>query len=164
MTALYLLAAERRAELAKLADLDLDEQTLADTLESLTGDLENKAENVAIMVRMIEADAASCRAWAGDALARAKVIEGRAERLREYLQTNLEAVGIEKITGPGVEISFRKSSAVVVDAEDLLPTEFWRRPPMPLPAPDKNAIALAIKGGREVPGAHVETRRSLQIK
>ena len=33
MTALYELAAEYRADAEKLADMDLDEQTLADTLE-----------------------------------------------------------------------------------------------------------------------------------
>ena len=40
MTALYELAAEYRADAEKLADMDLDEQTLADTLEGLGGELE----------------------------------------------------------------------------------------------------------------------------
>lgn len=34
----------------------------------------------------------------------------------------------------------------------------------PPPAPDKKAIADAIKAGTAVPGAHVETRQNLQIK
>jgi hypothetical protein len=40
MTALYEIAHQYRADADKLADMDLDEQTLADTLDSLSGDLE----------------------------------------------------------------------------------------------------------------------------
>lgn len=164
MTALYVIANEYRDAAAKLAELDLDPQTVADTLESLSGDLEVKAQNVGLMVRCFEADAAACKQWAKDAAERAKAIEARAERLRDYLASNLEACGIEKVDGPGIAISFRKSSAVVIDGEDLIPAEFMRTKPAPPPEPDKKAIADAIKAGREVPGAHVEQRRSLQIK
>ncbi len=164
MTALYVLSGQYRDAAAKLAELDLDEQTVADTLASLSGDLEVKAQNVALMVRCFEADAAACKQWAKDATERAKAIEARADRLRDYLATNLEACGIEKVDGPGVAISFRKSSAVVIDGQDLIPDEFMRRKPAPDPEPDKAAIAAAIKLGREVPGAHIEARKSLQIK
>ena len=164
MTALYVIANEYRDAANKLAELDLDPQTVADTLESLSGDLEVKAQNVALMVRCFEADAAACKQWAKEATERAKAIEARADRMREYLASNLEACGIEKVAGPGVSISFRASSAVVIDAEDLLPVDFMRVKPAPAPEPDKTAIAAAIKAGQEVPGAHIEHRRSIQIK
>ena len=38
------------------------------------------------------------------------------------------------------------------------------QPEPPPPAPDKKAIADAIKGGAEIPGVHIEHRQSLQIK
>ena len=44
MTALFELAAEYRAISDKLHDLDLDDQTIADTLESLNGDIQEKAQ------------------------------------------------------------------------------------------------------------------------
>lgn len=164
MTALYLIANEYRADLAKLADLDLDPQTLADTLESLGGELQAKAQNVALFVRSLEADAAAVKQWAKEATERAKAMEARAERVRDYLASNLDACGVEKLESPGVSISFRKSSAVVIDGQDLIPAEFMRAKPAPEPEPDKKAIADAIKAGHVVPGAHVEQRRSLQIK
>lgn len=163
MTALYLLADEYRAAALKLADLDLDPQTAADTLEGLSGELEVKAQAVAFMTRSIEADAAAMKAWAKTATERAKAAEARADSLRDYLARCMEATGIEKIEGPGVKLSFRKSSAVVIDGADLIPGEFMRVPEPPPPAPDKVAIAAAIKAGREVPGAHLESRKSLQI-
>lgn len=164
MTVLFLLAADYRAAAEKLADLDLPPEVVADTLEGLSGDIQAKAENVAHMVRSMESDAAAVKQWAKDATDRAKVLEGRAESLRDYLQRCMEATGIERIEGPGIVLSFRKSSAVVIDEPGLVPSLFMRQPETPPPAPDKKLIADAIKAGKEVPGAHIEPRRSLQIK
>jgi hypothetical protein len=164
MTALYLLADEFRAAADKLADLDLPPEAVADTLESLSGELEVKAQNVAFMVRSLEASATACKEWAKAASERAKSIESRAESLRDYLSRCMQSCGIERIEGPGVTLSFRKSSAVIVDEPGLIPALFVRQPPAPPPAPDKAAIADALKAGQEVPGAHLEIRKNLQIK
>jgi hypothetical protein len=164
MTALILLAQEYRAAAAKLADLEMDEQTVADTLESLAGDVEVKAQAVGHMVRSIEADAAAIKQWAQDAHERAKTAQARADRLREYLSANLQACGIQKVEGPGIALSFRKSTAVCIDEPGLVPESFMRQPEPPPPAPDKRLIADALKAGFDVPGAHLETKQSLQIK
>ena len=163
MTALYLIANEYRDAAMRLADMDLDAQTIADTLEGLSGDLEIKAQNVAYFVRNLEVTAAAIKVHEGEQAARRKAIENRAAAMRDYLARCMEATGIEKIEGPGVKLSFRKSSAVVIDGIDLIPAEFMRTPEPPPPAPDKKAIGDAIKAGREIPGAHVESRKSLQI-
>lgn len=163
MTALYLLAAEYRQAAEQLVNLDLPPEVVRDTLEGLSGDLEHKAQNVAMMVRSLEADAAAVKQWAKDAAERAKSIEARADNLKDYLASNLSAAGIERIEGPGVRITWRKSSAVVIDEPGLIPAEFMRVPEPPPSAPDKKAIADAIKSGNAIPGAHVEQRRNLQI-
>lgn len=164
MTALYAIAAEYRAAADKLAELDLDAQTIVDTLESLSGDLEAKAQNVAYVIRNLEVTAQAIKAFEEQQRDRRKAIEIRAEGLRRYLQGCMEGCGIDRIEGPGVVLSFRKSSAVVIDGADLIPADLMRVPE-PKPAePDKAAIAEAIKAGREVPGAHIEQRRTLQIK
>jgi hypothetical protein len=163
MTSLFALSTEYRATAQKLADLDLDAQTIADTLEGISGDLEVKAQGVAHVIRAIEADASAVKQWAKDAAERAKALEARADRLREYLADNMEACGIEKIEGPGVKLSWRNSSAVVIDEPGLIPVSFMRLPDPPPPAPDKTAIKKAIEAGKEVPGAHIEARRNLQI-
>lgn len=164
MTALYLLAQEYQQAARMLADLDADPQTVADTLEGMAGELEVKAQSIAMMVRAMEADAAAVSQWAKDANARAKAIETRAEALRDYIARNMQACGIQKIEGPGVVLSFRKSTAVVIDEPGLIPAEFMKQPEPPPPAPSKTLIGDALKAGREVPGAHVETRQNLQIK
>lgn len=164
MTALFLLADEYRAAAAQLADMDLDPQTVADTLEGLGGELEAKAQNVALMARALEAEAEAIKAWAKQAADRAKALENRAENLREYLTRALKACGIKKVSGPGVAISFRESSAVVIDEPGLIPPQYMRQPEPPPPQIDKKAIGDALKAGAEVPGAHIETRQNIQIR
>lgn len=164
MTALYLLAAEYRDAASKLADLDMDAQTVADTLESMAGDLEVKAQAVAAMVRSLEADAAAIKQWAADAQERSKAVQARADSLRDYLASNLTACGIQKVEGPGIVIGWRKSTAVVIDEPGLIPSDYMRQPEPPPPTPDKKAIADALKSGASVPGAHLETRQNLQIR
>jgi hypothetical protein len=163
MTVLYAIANEYRAAALKLADLDLDAQTVADTLEGLAGELEQKAQNVGFMVRAIEADAIAMGQWAAAAIERKKAAEARAEGLRRYLAECMAATGVEKIEGPGIKLSFRKSTAVIIDGADLIPAQFMRTPEPPPPAPDKAAIGAELKAGRDVLGAHLETRKNLQI-
>lgn len=164
MTSLILIAQQYRADLAALADLDMPPDVVADTLESLGGDLQTKAQNVALFARSLDADAAAIKQWVKDAADRAKAIEARAERLRAYLANCMELAGVERIEGPGVVLSWRKSSAVVIDEPALLPIEWWRQKPAPEAEPDKSRIAEALKHGAAIPGAHIEHRRSLQIK
>ena len=164
MTALYLLANEYRAAAMVLADLDMDAQTVSNTLESLSGELEVKAESVAFMVRAIEADAAAMKAWAASATERAKAAESRAKSLREYLAACMDGAGMIAINRPGVRLSFRHSTAIEIDGIDLIPDAFMRHPEPPPPAPDKVAIAAEWKAGRPVAGTHQAERKSLQIK
>lgn len=164
MTALYVIAAEYVEAAKKLADLDLDEQTIADTLEGMSGALEVKAQNVACFIRNLEVTADAIKAFEAAQKERRQAIERRAERMRSYLQTCMEATGIQRIEGPGVVLSFRKSTAVAIHEPEMIPAKFMRTPEPPPPAPDKTAIAAAIKAGKDVPGARIEVRHHLQIK
>lgn len=163
MTSLFVLSEQYRADARKLADLDLDPQTLADTLEAMSGEVEIKSQSVAHVIRAIESDAAAVKQWAKDAAERAKALEARAERLRDYLAGAMTVCGIEKIEGPGVKLSWRKSSAVVIDDVSMLPAEYMTTPKPPEPAPDKAAIKKAIEANKDVPGARIEHRHNLQI-
>jgi hypothetical protein len=161
---LYALAHEYRAAADVLADLDMDAQTVADTLESLPGDVKAKAANVARMYMSLDVLAAAQEAAGKAMIARAKATGARSAHLLEYLTANMELTGIDKIEDNEVRISWCKSSAVVIDGVDLIPAEFMRHAELPPPQPDKKAIADAIKAGREIQGAHVEHRRTLQVR
>ena len=163
-TSLFDLTGEYRDAMARLAELDLPPEVVSDTLESLSGELEVKALNVAAMALSMEATADAIKAHRTAQKEREDAIRARAERLREYLANCLGAAGIERVEGPALCLSWRKSSAVEVFEPGLLPAQFWRQKPPPEPEPDKKLIADRIKAGIDVPGARIEERRNLQVK
>jgi hypothetical protein len=165
MTALYLLAQEHRAAADRLADLELDEQTVLDTLEGMGGELEAKATNVAMFIRNLEATAVAIKDAEGAMAARRKALEARAKRLHEYLLTNMQFAGIQRIESPYFTLAIRSNPpSVVIDEPGLIPAQFMKQPEPPPPAPDKTAIKVAIKAGEDVPGAHLEQGVRLEIK
>lgn len=162
---LYELAQDFRATADKLADLELDEQTISDTLESLSGDLEAKAINVAAFCRNIEANAAAIKEAEAQMAARRKAIENRAARVRDYLLANMMVSGIQKIESPYFKLAVRENPpAVEVYEPGLIPAEFMRQPEPPPPAVDKTAIKEALKAGQDVPGCKLTRGNRLEIK
>ena len=163
---LYEIAAEYRDMAAKLADLDLDEQTIADTLEAEGGALVEKGQNVAFVVRNLEASAEAIKQAEAAMAARRKAIENRAARIRAYLLDGMRIAGIQKIESPYFAISIKRNPpAVDVFDEAQVPAEYRRDPPPPPPpAPDKKLIAQAIKDGAEVPGCRLLQGERVEIK
>jgi len=164
MTALFILAAEHRALAEKLHDLDLDDQTIADTLEGESGDLIEKGKNVAAVFRNLESDAKQIKEAEQQLAERRKSIEKRAESLKQYLKTNMELSGIQKIECPWFVITLAQNpEAVTVDDETMIPRDYFKEIPASYQL-DKSLVKQAIKDGFEVPGAHLSRGSSLRIK
>lgn len=165
MTALYQLTAEYRAAAERLQDLELDDQTIADTLEGMAGELTTKATNVACVVRNLESFAEQIK-QAEEAMAkRRKALENRAAAVRRYLMDNMQACNITKIESPFFIVAIRDNPpAVVIDDPGQIPCNLYNYPEAPPPTPDKKAIAAALKSGEDVPGAHLERGKRLDIR
>jgi predicted nuclease with TOPRIM domain len=164
MTALFELAAEYRAISDKLHDLDMDEQTIADTLESISGDLQEKSVNVAKYFRNMEADADKIEEAAKAMMDRAKAIRKRSASLKKYLHDNMERAGITKIESPWFVVSIKTNpSSVKIDDQSLIPDDYMREIPAKF-EPDKKMIKSAMDEGYIVPGCHIERGTRLEIK
>ena len=162
---LYTIADQYLQDLQKLQDMDLDEQTFADTLESLSGDLEVKATNVAMFVRNLEASAESIKAAEKQMAERRKAIEAKAERIRNYLKDNMARTGITKIYCPYFALSLRNSPpAVEVINADEIPAQYFDIPEPPAPVLNKNRLKDDLKNGVIVEGARLTQGSYLQIK
>lgn len=163
--ALYTLAHEYQEAASKLAELDLPDEVINDTLEGLSGDLEAKATNVAMFIKNLEVSADAIKAAEQTLSQRRKAIEARMQRVHGYLQFNMENCGISKIESPYLTISLQKNPAAVkIEDETLIPADYMRQPETPPPAPDKKLIAQAIKDGYAVPGCKLEQSQRLVIK
>lgn len=164
MTALYTLALEFRAAAEQLENLELPPEAVADTLESLSGDLEQKAQNVALFARNLEATAAAIKQAEGDMARRRKALENRVAHLKDYMLAQMMVAGIKKIEGPYLRIGIRDNpEAVEVFDAAQIPAEFMRQPEPPPAAPDKTAIKAAIKAGKEVAGCKLTRSQRLDI-
>lgn len=162
---LFELAREFREVGSKLADLDLDETTLADTLEGEAGAITTKCQNVALVVRNLEASAEAIKSAESQMAARRKAVENRAKWLRGYLLQGMQYAAIERIDTPYFAISIRKNPpAVAIDEPGLIPNEYMAQPEPPPPAPDKKAIAVALKSGLDVPGCRLVQGVRVDIK
>jgi len=165
LPALYTIADQYLQDVAKLSDMELPPEVIADTLESLSGDLEVKATNVAMFIRNLESLADQIKQAEAAMAARRKAIETRAESVREYLLSNMVRTGISKIESPYFKISVKQNpSSVVVDDSTAIPAKYLRQAPPPPPAPDKKEIKAALEFGESILGCHLEQKKSLVIK
>ena len=168
MSSLYSLTGQYLALAHQLADADFDAATVADTIEAsgIVDDIATKVQNIEHVARGAEAhnaaiDAEIMRLQALKAH-RVKVAQG----LRDYIKQNMLTLGIERIECPLFQISIRNNPPAVDIFDQLsLPAQYMvtPEPKPPVAAPDKKAIAKAIKDGIDVPGARLTQSSRLHI-
>lgn len=165
---LFDIAAEYRQAADTLMDLDLPEEVIKDTLESLSGDLEQKARNIAVLIDQGIADIERAREKEKALAARRKAAEARVAHLKQFLLAGMQLAKVERIEGPFVSVAIRVNPpAVDIFDPKQIPEQFMVAPPPPPPpekTPDKAAIAAALKAGTDVPGARLTRGVRLEVK
>lgn len=162
-TALYVLASEYQAQLSKLLELDIDEQTLKDTVESLSGEIEVKATNIAMFIRNLEANAEQIKLAEKAMSDRRKALENKADRIKKYLFDNMKRVDIKKIESPYFMLSIKKNPpSLVIQDESLIPQEYVVT--KTVTSINKEEIKDAINAGKQVAGAFIQQNERLEIK
>ena len=154
------IAPERNSQISgakatSLADYpNLDEETLADTLEEIT-DLH---EMIAAMIRSAlvdEALQAGLRSRLDDMRQRLSRLELRAAKKRQLALEAMNEVGLKKLEQPDFTASTRAgSAALVVTAEEAIPKAYWVPQP---PKLDRQGPCTDLKRGKEIPGAQSAT-------
>lgn len=146
---------------------EIPEDAIADTLESITATLEEKADNTACVIKNITAEIFALRAEERKLAERRRIKENQVERLREYLSNALIQSGHTKIETARNKISFRKSESVQIDDESAFIDWAMKDDDEYLtykePTINKTAIKKALADGKEVKGAYIEQRQNLQI-
>lgn len=163
--ALYELVGQYKS-LEHLASAEeLPAEFIRDTIDGLTGQIQEKATNVQMFIANLDSAAEAIRVRAREMEARADRLSSRAESLRQYLLLNMQSCGITKIESPWFTLAVRDNPVrVVIDDQSQIPKDYWRQPPVPPPVVDKQAIAAAFKAGEQVPGCHTERSQRLEVK
>lgn len=123
---------------------------------------EDKAVAVACVYRSLDEDAARVGREIERLTAMKKRLERERDRVKEGLSAAFTALGVEKVKGMYADISFRASEQTIIDNANAVPEEYMTV--KTTYTPNKTAIREAIKAGKEVPGAHLEQRKNIQIK
>lgn len=165
---LYEIANDYEALVEAIETGEIPEEAIADTLEGIEALLEDKADNIACLIKNIKADVQAIRAEELNLAERRKSKESQIERLTAYLSETLQRVGISKMETVRNKISFRKSESVSVADEgafiawamgshdDLLTYKD--------PTINKTAIKKALSSGEKIEGAVIENKLNIQIK
>jgi len=165
MSTLYELTGKRLELQKELAELDFDAQTIKDTLEGESKEIEAKIESYGFVIRNMDSFVDSMVAEEKRMAERRKMHEKKVERIRQWLFDNMVICGITKIECPAFSISIKSNPPkTIADDESLTPKEFMVEHPAPAPTPDKKAIMANLKAGKVVPGWHIESGKRLEIK
>lgn len=149
---------------------DIPEEAVPDTLESLEGEFNAKADNIASFIKSLEYDASSLEQESKNLSERAKSKKAKAQNLRQYLFRQMRDTGIERIDTPRNLLSIRKNPPKVVVAQEQ---EFirWAQKSgrddllkFAEPSISKKEIAAQLKLGHELPGCAVAQEFRLDIE
>lgn len=153
----YLLALEALAEIE-----DLPAQAIADTLEGWIGTFEQKAMAIAAYIRNLEMEAAAVEDARRRMEQRQRSLQGHADRLRDYLQTEMERTGITKVKNAELTLRIQKNpSSVVIDDDSAIPNAYKQE--VITIKLLKAEMGKTLKAGERVPGAHLEQSTRLVI-
>jgi len=157
---LYQCADDIRAVLDAHFD---NEAEAADTLEAVIGQFEVKAQAVTAYWLNQEAQIGLLDQHIKTMHEKKKALQNRQSKLKEYLSFNMKRSGIREIKADDGTFTakFQKNPpAVAIYDEKQIPKKYW----VVTKEISKSAIKEAIKSGKEIPGAKLESSESLRIK
>ena len=165
MSTLYELTDEY---LRFLDEVDEDDEAFIDTLESIEGEIEDKADNYAKLIKEFEAEAEKFDKESKRLADKRDAIKNKVSRMKRSLEqamivtgktkfkTELFSFGIQKNT-PSVVLSFDDKDAAEIDK---LPDRFVKV----TKTVNKTAIKDAINAGEDIGFAHLEQSESIRIR
>lgn len=165
MKTLYELTSIYENLLVMLYDEQTDEQMILDTLESIEGEIEDKADGYAKLIRELLGDAEKIKVEKQRLEARQKVYENRAKLLKDRLQEAMIKTGKTKFKTELFSFNIQKNGGVlpvIIDDINAVPLEYFKHTEKEL---DNKKIRELIDSGEQISFAHYgEQSESLRIR
>lgn len=170
-TTLYEIADEYKTFVQMVEDgLIEDAQAIDDTLEGIQQEFDAKLENISCLFKSLTVEADALEAEAKHLQERATYKRRVCDRLKNYVSTQMQSIGQNKLETARVRLSFRKSESVSITDEQTLFNSVREAGMGDLVSVvetlkfDKKGIKQALKDGTALDGAEVITTNNLQIK
>ena len=146
----------------EVQNMDLDPEVMKDTLDSIEDAIENKAENIAKLIRNLESDVSAYKEEEDRLKTKRQATENKVKWLKTYLEDNMKLTGKTKFKSGMFNFSIQKNPASVnITDERIIPEEFLIQQP---PKVDKTSLKEILKRGIEVPGAELKQTEGLRIR
>lgn len=131
---------------------DLDDETLADTLEGIT-DLHEMIAEVVRSALVDEALAFGLRARLDEMKERQSRLEMRANKKRELALRAMSDASLAKVEQPDFTASIRAGiPVIIVVSEQAIPETYWLTQP---PRLDRQGLLGELKRGADIPGVEL---------
>lgn len=138
-----------------------DSVDITAALENIGGALEEKLENVAKLVRNLEAEAKAYEEEEKRLRAQKQAAKNRVESIKRYVKESLEEIGRDKVEAGIFKWSLQNGPGrVEITDETKIPEEFFVTEIKPL----KSEIKKAIEEGIITEGAEIVRDKSLRLR
>lgn len=144
-----------------LENPEIPEEIVTQALNNVGEELEDKAENIAKLIKTLEVDVKGFKEEEQRLADRRKSLENRVKGLKGYLEGAMILANKEKFKGKLFSFNIQNNPpSVEIINQNELPKEYWKI----VEIEDKTKIKEALKSGIEVPGAVLTVSRSLRIR
>lgn len=131
-------------------------------LGQVEDDINTKIENTCKVIKEIEADSIGIDEEIKRLSALKKQKENAVKKLKEYVEFEMNGIGLNKFEGKLFKISFRKSKVVKVIDGTKIPKEFIKV--KTIESISKTDLSKALKSGEIIEGVELVENKTLQIK
>lgn len=122
---LYELANEYGKLQDQLDLVEVDKQSVIDSIEKIDGEFTYKSEQIAKMVITLESNVSACEDEINRLSTKKRAIDNKIEWLKTYLLQSLKDAQVDKVKGQMVNISIRQNpKSVRILSIDEIPPEF----------------------------------------
>ncbi|MGO1190312.1 siphovirus Gp157 family protein [Vibrio casei] len=147
---------------AELENSDMDKEMIADTLDGIKGEFEDKALNILVMIKNSESMSKALKDEAKSLSERAKQEQNKADNLKEYLASAMSTMEAKSLCAGVHKISLRKGvQSVFIYNIDSIPAEYVSFETVT--KPDKNLIKEKLKLGEKIDGVSLVTGKTSVI-
>lgn len=146
----------------EVQNMELDPEVMKDTLDSIGGTFENKAENMAKLIRNLESDRLAYKEEEDRLKTKRQAVENKLEWLKTYLKDCMKLTGKTKFKSGVFKFSIQKNPVSVnITNKKIIPEDYLISRP---PKVNNTLLKKALKDGIEVPGAELKQTEGVRIR
>ena len=159
---LYELTENYRNLQELLDNPEIDQEIITNALDEVGEQLEEKAENIAKLIKTLEVEVNGYKTEEKRLADRRKTLENRITGLKSYIDAAMKATGKKKFKGQLFSFNIQKNPpSVNITDSTLIPKEYYIEQE---PVLDKKTVLAELKNGVIVPGAELKQTESLRIR